>query len=271
MLAGKPVTQLIYDTILPFREGMAIVGMLQRGRFKTSGKYGFLDTTGREVFPPVFDDIDYNSSYLWGNRRRVQRNGRFGFVDTYTGRLVVPLRYESSLPSGDSLCCLKLNGRWGLVLHSGRTLIPFQYDQVSTFTEGLARVGKDGRFGHINGRGEVVTPLQYDNVFPFREGRAMVILGTTCGFVDTRGREVMPAVYSSGQSYFKDGKVTVSRWGILLTLDRTGRQVNYRLSGRPKTALAGALLLGMLGAGYWVYRRNNRPAAAAAYPEVIEG
>ncbi len=389
-LAGKPVTKLVYDTILPFREGMAIVGTLQRGRFKTRGKYGFinkegrlvvpmvhyyvssfseglasidagylhimyvnqqgdtaismrggfgedfqggmaavgvgdelggilikdgnpfrnrrnfidtqgnlliparydsigeyvhygirtvkrhgkygfLDTTGREVLPPAFDDIDHDSSYFWGNRRRVGRNGRFGFVDTYTGRLVVPLRYEGSLPSQDLACWLKLDGKWGLVSFLGRTVIPFQYDQVSSFSEGLARVGKDGRFGHVNGRGEVVTPLQYDNVFPFREGRAMVIRGNACGFVDARGQEVIPAVYSSGQSYFKDGKATVSRWGMVLTLDRTGRQVNYRLSGRLKTALAGALLLGVLGAGYRVYRRNNRPAAATAYPEGLAG
>ncbi|MBD0259405.1 MAG: WG repeat-containing protein, partial [Cytophagales bacterium] len=251
-LAGKPITKLAYDTILSFREGMAIVGMLQRGRFKTRGKYGylnkqgtlvvpmehigldsysegmaiitggwcyyhyidkkgnilfslyantahpfrggmsridiipdsagvlitdmegfegwkrnyvdhqgnlliphkydsigeyvhygiraikrhgrygFLDTTGREVLPPAFDDIDYDSSYFWGNRRRVGQGSKFGFVDTYTGRLVVPVRYEGSLPSRDSLCWLKLNGKWGAVSFSGTTHIPFGYDQVSS-------------------------------------------------------------------------------------------------------------------------------------------
>ncbi|MBD0260777.1 MAG: WG repeat-containing protein, partial [Cytophagales bacterium] len=141
------------------------------------------------------------------------------------------------------------------------------YDQVSSFTEGLARVGKNGKFGHVNGRGEVVTPLQYDNVFPFREGRAMVIRAGKCGFVDTRGQEVIPAVYSGGQYYFRDGRVTVSRRGVLFTLDRTGRQVDYRLSGRLKTTVAGVLLLLVLGAGYRVFRSNNRPAAA--YPEAL--
>ena len=382
-LAGKPITKLTYDTILPFREGMAIVGILQRERFKTSGKYGFinqqgrlvvpmehtgldsysegvaiisggwcyhhyidkkgeilfslhanpaspfrggmsaidlmptspgipikdkryenepwkrnyvdhqgnlliparydsigeyvhygiraikrhgkygfLDTTGREVLPPTFDDIDYDSSYFWGNRRRVGQGSKFGFVDTYTGRLVVPVRYEGSLPSQDSLCWLKLSGKWGLVSTSGVTHIPFGYDQVSSFTEGLARAGKDGRFGHVNARGEAITPLQYDNVFPFREGRAMVISGDRCGFVDTRGKEVIPTVYSGGQYYFKDGRVTVSRLGVLFTLDRAGRQVAYRLSGRLKTTLASVLLLLVLGAGYRLFRRNNRPAAA---------
>jgi|GEM_PF-2876802 len=391
-LAGKPITKLVYDTILPFREGMAIVGMLQRGRFKTSGKYGylnkqgtlvvpmkhtvldsysegvaivsggwcywhyidkkgeilfslyanpaspfrggmsaidlmptspgmpikdklyenspwkrnyvdhqgnlliparydsigeyvhygvrtikrhgkygFLDTTGREVLPPAFDDIDYDSSYFWGNRRRVGQEGKFGFVDTYTGRLVFPVRYEGSLPSRDSLCWLKLNGKWGLVSTSGTTAISFRYDQVSSFTEGFARVGRDGRFGHVNGQGEVITPLQYDNAFPFREGRAMVIRGDRCGFVDTRGKEVVPAVYSGGQYYFKDGRVTLSRRGVLFTLDRTGRQVAYRLSGRLKTALASVLLVLVLAAGYRVFRRNNRQTAAVAYPEGLEG
>jgi hypothetical protein len=384
-LAGKPITKLTYDTILPFREGIAIVGMLRRGRFKTSGKYGyldkqgtlvvpmehtglesysegvaiisggwcyhhyidkkgkilfslyanpaysfqggmsridvipdssgipindkagqagwkrnyvdhqgnlliparydsigeyvhygvrtikrhgkygFLDTTGQEVLPPAFDDIDYDSSYFWANRRRVGQYGRFGFVDTYTGRLVVPVHYQGSLPSQNSLCWLKLNEKWGLVSFSGTTAIPFQYDQVSSFTEGLARVGRDGRFGHVNGRGEVVTPLQYDNVFPFREGRAMVIKADRCGFVNTRGEEVIPAVYNRGQYYFRDGRVTVSRWGVFFTIDPTGRQVAYRLSGRLKTTLAGVLLL--LGAGYRVFRRKDRPAATVAYAD----
>ncbi len=95
----------------------------------------------------------------------------------------------------------------------------------------------------------------------------MVIKGDKCGFVDTRGEEVIPAVYNGGQYYFKDGNVTVSRWGVLLTLDRTGRQVDYRLSGRLKTTIAGVLLLLALVAGYRVFRRNNPSGAVAAYPE----
>ncbi len=390
-LAGKPITELVYDTMLPFREGMAIVGMLQRGHFKTSGKYGylneqgtlvvpmehttldsysegvaiisggwcyhhyidkkgkilfslyanpaypfrggmsridiipdssgvpinnkdgqegwkrnyvdhqgnlliphkydsigeyvyygiraikrhgkygFLDTTGREVLPPVFEDIDYDSSYFWGNLRRVGQGGRFGFVDTHTGRLVVPIHYEGSLPSRDSLSWLKLNGKWGLISPSGITYIPFQYDQVSAFTEGLARVGKDGKFGHVNGQGQVVIPLQYDNVLPFREGRAMVVRGNTCGFVDTRGQEVIPIMYSSGQHYFKDGRVTVSRWGVLFTLDRLGWQVDYRLSGHLKMTIAAVLLLLVLGTCYGMFRRNNRAATVVvAYPKRLE-
>lgn len=57
-LAGKPVTQLVYDTILPFREGMAIVGTLQRGRFKTRGKYGFINKQGRLVVPMVHAGLE---------------------------------------------------------------------------------------------------------------------------------------------------------------------------------------------------------------------
>lgn len=99
----------------------------------------------------------------------------------------------------------------------------------------------------------------------------MVIKEYKCGFVDTRGREVIPAVYSGGRYYFSDGRVTVSCRGVLFTLDRTGRQVDYRLSGRLKTALASVFLLLVLGGGYWVSRRNTRPAAAVAYPEGLEG
>jgi hypothetical protein len=169
---------------------------------KRHGKYGFLDTTGKEVLPPVLDDIDYDSSFFWGSLRRVGRYGKFGFMDTYTGRLIVPVRYQGSLPSQDSLTWLKLNGKWGYVSCSQRAIIPFQYDQVSAFTEGLARVGKDGKFGHVNKQGEVITPLQYDNALPFREGRAMVVAGNRCDFVDTKGEEVIPVVYTSGPALF---------------------------------------------------------------------
>jgi hypothetical protein len=40
---GRPVAPLAYDTILPFREGMAIAGTLDRGPFKITGWYGFID------------------------------------------------------------------------------------------------------------------------------------------------------------------------------------------------------------------------------------
>lgn len=373
-VTGQAITELEYDTILPFREGMVIVGMLQRGRFKTSGKYGFinnkgklvvpmehdfinsyseglsvmtdgwchyryidkegkkvfslwahhagdfeggmakvvlrhdsagitqkttdwvvkinfldhqgklliparfdsigeyvyygvrsvkkkgkygfLDTTGREVLPPVLDDIDYDSSFFWGNLRRVGRGGKFGFMNTYTGRLVVPIQYEGSLPNRDSVTWLKLNGKWGYVSSSGQAVIPFGYDQVSPFTEGLARVSKEGKFGHINQLGELVTPLQYDNVLPFRQGRALVLKGDRCGFVDTQGWEVIPVVYTGAQRFFQNGQVKVSRLGIQFTLDRSGRRVDYRLSGLWKIAIAG-VLISLAALTYRLFRKSK--------------
>jgi translation initiation factor 6 (eIF-6) len=54
---------------LQFREGLAGV--------EINGKYGFIDTKGNLVIPPVYDDAWHFSEGL----ARVEINGKWGYID----------------------------------------------------------------------------------------------------------------------------------------------------------------------------------------------
>ena len=49
------------------------------------GKYGFIDTTGKEVAPCQYDDAESFSEGF----ARVEKDGKYGFIDT-TGKVVIP-------------------------------------------------------------------------------------------------------------------------------------------------------------------------------------
>jgi hypothetical protein len=59
-------------------------------RVKADGKWGYIDTRGREVIPLRFDDAkDFAANGL----APVEVDGKYGYIDA-RGREVIPLRYD---------------------------------------------------------------------------------------------------------------------------------------------------------------------------------
>ena len=59
----------------------------------------------------------------------VERNGRWGLMETRSGRLAVPFRYKAvDAPIGERF--IAKEGRWGVADLEGRVLLPFLYDDV---------------------------------------------------------------------------------------------------------------------------------------------
>ena len=95
-----------YDSVESFYEGLAKVKL---GDDET-GKYGYVDTTGKEVVPLKYDYTESFSGGLAG----VRLNGKWGFVDK-TGKEVVPVKYDSVNKFEDGLAQVKLNGKWWFI------------------------------------------------------------------------------------------------------------------------------------------------------------
>ena len=83
----QPITFTQYKNIENFHEGLAKVRL---GDYKT-GKYGFIDTTGKEVVPPKYDRADSFSEGL----ALVKLNYQYGFIDTTGKEVVPPTKYVS--------------------------------------------------------------------------------------------------------------------------------------------------------------------------------
>jgi hypothetical protein len=117
---------------------------VQRG-----GKWGFIDTLGREAIPPQFDAV--RSTFAEG-LIAVRRNGFWGYIGPAGQVLIDSLRYDEVAPfhngyalvavydtaatlddweEGDDLVAKQ----WGCIDHSGRLAIPCRYTPESSFGE----------------------------------------------------------------------------------------------------------------------------------------
>jgi hypothetical protein len=144
-LTGKILAPVKYESIYDFGDGIAQV--------KVKNKFGFIDSTGKEIVQPVYDYTPINFSE---GLSYVQQNGKYGFVDR-TGKLVVPL----------------------------------VYDFAANFSEGVAAVKQNGLGGYIDKKGGVAIPLRFKTAGDFQGGVAMVVdAGGRTFYIDKTGNEV---------------------------------------------------------------------------------
>lgn len=221
--------------LIPFQYDS--VGGYEHGELRVvvkNGRYGLLDSLAQERISPKFEELEgwfafenpdrsrpgwVGLRYGWSHHRRVKLAGRYGFLDMQTGRLVIPCRYQTTLPNEEGRLWVKEGGKWGLLDSMGREILP--------------------------------PTLAYDTVHAFREGRALVREGHRYGYVDRSGRLVIPLRFWQADE-FHNGKAparTLFRRGLLLP-DGTW----FRSSVAAEWLLVLALLL--LGGGLWVWQRR---------------
>lgn len=156
---------------------------------RRNGKYGFIDSRGREIIPCIYDEV----SPFFDARAKVRIGDSYGIIDT-TGRIVLPLEYEDTSPKStkyilcDGLALIEKNGHFGFVDREGRVVIPICFQDAYQFSEGLAPVQYNGRWGYLDTRGNAQIPFVFDLASPFEWGRAEVYYQGTPHKIDLSGR-----------------------------------------------------------------------------------
>lgn len=120
--------------IMPFTDKYAVVESISEGMvpvMSKSGKWGFVNTDGKEVIAPQYD----------------YTNGHFGGVYGFS----------------QGLAGMKKGDKWGYITKSGKVAVPFVYDEIRPFSEGIAGVLKGGKWGFINGANKTVIPFKYSD------------------------------------------------------------------------------------------------------------
>lgn len=142
-----------------------------------------------------------------------------------TRRYVSPkMRWVSlGVSEGDSLTVFcDMEGRRGYInLHTGKIVIPGRYDHAWNFSEGLAAVCRDNRIGFINTAGEEIIPCQFPTSqhaiqrlgYAFHDGYCIVTNSKNeCGLINQSGQLVVDTIYdciwapsACGARIFQDG------------------------------------------------------------------
>lgn len=211
-------------------------------KYRKDGKSGAVNSKGKIVIPPIFDEVWTQSE---GTPILVSLNKKKGYVDLQ-GNIVIELKYDYKhampfsscglttitendkvgfinqkgewilLPQFDfayffceGFCSVILNKKWGYVDSSGKLAIPPQFGNGSNFRGGLAIVSMDKQYGYIDTSGIFVILPQFTDAYFFQNGLAAVKKGRKCGYIDRNGNVAIPLRFLNVGGFSKDGYAVV--------------------------------------------------------------
>lgn len=113
--AGKRVVDLNYDSVDDFYEGRAAV--------VKNKKMGYIDTSGKEIIPCIYEEfIEHSPRFSEGlapvqlktNAKGDDRDYKQGFIDK-EGNIVVPVEYDHVGTFGDGAVLVYYKSKWGIL------------------------------------------------------------------------------------------------------------------------------------------------------------
>ena len=112
--------------------------------FHGGGRFGYIDTNGKLVINPQFEDAGMFSGGL-----APVKMGRWGFVDK-SGKVVINPQFDRALPFSEGLAAVKSGKLWGFVDKSGKLAINPQFEEAGSFVKNLAPVKQGKKWGFID-------------------------------------------------------------------------------------------------------------------------
>lgn len=163
-----------------------------------------------------------------------EEGGKITIKNSETGEITaekIKFDWTSSSPN-DSLGVFCTDGKRGYYnSYTGKIVVPAQYRRAWIFSEGLAAVQKNGMIGFINRKGEVVIPFRYPyhgnplSEFVFDNGHCIVADTTgKCGIIDRKGEWIIQPKYDNIDAY--DEYVIASSAGVRKQLTYDEKVIN---------------------------------------------
>lgn len=174
-----------YDTIDPCSCGLFAV--------ERNGLWGFINKTGKEVIPCIYDKVD---SFSEGLSLVSEQESDPYFININGEKELVPSSYPSGRRFSEGLfqTFKRINGVWlhGYFDKSGQITICYKFRRVEDFSEGLAFVqDQNGKIGYIDHSGEYVISPKYLKGSYFRKGYAVVEdVNNTYLLIDNKGNTI---------------------------------------------------------------------------------
>ena len=195
--AGEVVSLPEYDIVYDFSDGLATVGK--------NSKYGKIDKTGKLIVPLEYDDISRSVHEVTVVGIHIEGTHQYGVIDK-DGHVVIPIEYSYiDVHSDDTLARVKKNGKYGFINYrTGKIILPVEYEELGDFYEGLAYVCEPssvdgaggGRYGYIDKTGTFIVKPEYDYAYNFSNGLAIVKKNGKYGLIDKTGKVVVPVKFT---------------------------------------------------------------------------
>lgn len=195
---------------------------------EASGLYGIVNPENNQILIPFdYDYIDDEDNHGQESMLCLAKDSLYGFVDTATWEISIPLKYKDAMDFSDGLVAVTEEGsNWFFVDRNDQVAIPGTFNRAGSFSEHLCPVARDGKYGFINRKGEIVIPYQFDETLGFSQGKAAVAKkdpnGTLLwGYANKQGQLVIDYLFDDA-SDFHEGLASVSVNGKYGYIDTKG-------------------------------------------------
>lgn len=177
---GKMVIEPMFGFVTPFSDGLAIATIAEDEdedeederdkKVKEEPKIGIIDTKGRFVMAPRYDEVENYSEGVMP----VKKDGRWRFVDN-TGADAVLLRedFEYVYPLIEGRAIVLIGGKFGAIDKAGNLIIDARFDNLCVFSDGLAyaRTGNTHGFINTSGNFEFQKPVPKPTLMDILKGQ----------------------------------------------------------------------------------------------------
>lgn len=175
---------------------------------------GILLDDGTELIKPIYEWISYTDKYFF-----CKQNNKWGVLDS-TGKMIIqPLYDETGYGISEDLIRVRKDNKWGYINISGETIIQFDYDFACNFRDGKAYAIKDGKPIFISKTGkkvkrakktknycpeDIAGVIGIENQFDSDKSLIIKESDNLYGVVDTNGNIIIPIEYDEIGFYYND-------------------------------------------------------------------
>ncbi|SHL62585.1 WG containing repeat-containing protein [Chitinophaga jiangningensis] len=195
--------------------------------------YGAINYNGKIIAPFTFDEVrlaDEDDEYDPSNNYCyviTKLNGKYGAIDTL-GNVICKNEYQLIEPLNARLLKIQRNGRWGWVeLTTGKVLQEPAYTDVGkSYVSPYVEITNNGKKGLAKESGEVVAAPEYTSFhYPGIENSRQFgyEINGKIGLIDLSGKKITPAVYTRVQRGPVAGTFAVTQNGKTGIIDSTGK------------------------------------------------
>ncbi len=229
---GEIVIEPQFQYAYGFSSGRARIfsGKLSSYGSPDEGFYGYIDETGKEVIPLIYQE----ASIFYDNGKAVVcKNGKYGVIDS-RGEIVLDFKYDYISYSSDahiykafngtltdygspkegtyylldenftekcSISCEYLyvyeeyfeaekNDKYAMYSYDGTQITDYIFDSLGSPSDSLIYFKKDGKYGYVDLQGKIVIDAVYDNSSSFKNGKAIVKKGNKYSLIDKDGKTI---------------------------------------------------------------------------------
>lgn len=186
-------------------------------------KKGYVDITGKIVIPFIYE----NTTNFYKGFAAVQLNKTVFIIDK-TGKQIKKLKYNSLTFSSKDVANVGLDGKEGRIeIMTGKEIIPPIYDYIHRFGINLiAKVRQGQKWGVINKAGGVIVPIQYDGINMLNNNIYKVQVSEKYGVVDLDLKLIPELKYDYMEDYPDDeGFIMVKTAGKCGFLNNLGKEL----------------------------------------------